>query len=105
MIHWPAIIKLHGDHELIYVPSQFEWDNDPVIRATIFELSDRLYDSHGREFMVHQPFIGELEPTGQTLSLDEAIQLIRFHASQDGACCVSKFAADSHKEAFSIISQ
>jgi hypothetical protein len=105
MIHWPAIIKLHGDHELIFVPSQYDWDSDPIIRATKFQTADRLYDAQGREFLIHQPFIGELEPTGRTISLDNTIQLIRLHASQYGACCVSKFAAGSHEEAFGIITK
>jgi len=103
MIHWPAIIKLHGDHELIYVPSQREWDNDPAIRDTQFQLADRLYDGLGREYLIHQPFIGELEPSGKAISLDQAIQLVRIHASQDGACCVSKFNANSFEDAFNII--
>lgn len=103
MIHWPAIIKLHGDHELIFVLSQQEWDNDPEIRATKFQSADRLYDAQGREFMIHQPYLGELEASGLTISIDEAIQLIRLHASQDGACCVSKFGANLFEEAFNII--
>ncbi len=103
MIQWPAIIKLVGDHELIYLESQHQWDNNPEIRATHFQQADRLYDAEGREYLIHQPFIGELEASGKVISLEKAIQLIRLHASQDGACCVSKFGAKSFKEAFDMI--
>jgi hypothetical protein len=85
------------------VPSQREWDKDPAIRDTQFQSADRLYDAQGREYLIHQPFIGELEASGLTISIDEAIQLIRQHASQDGACCISKLGANSFKEAFNII--
>lgn len=103
MVSWPAIIKLVGDHELIYVENQHVWDNAPDLRSTKFQSEDRLYDSDGREFLIHHPYAGELEASGKTISIDQAIQLIRLHAAQDGACCVSKFGANSFAEAFDMI--
>ena len=70
-----------------------------MLLGQIFELEPRCTHRDTERF----GFIGELEASGKVISLEKAIQLIRLHASQDGACCVSKFGANSFKEAFDII--
>lgn len=97
---WPAVIKYDRDAELAFVADQSEWENDVELHRFAHRDGDLLIDSEGKLFSlsVHADRMTlELKP--ERVSLDDMIALIRAHAVQDGACCVSKFSAGSIAEA------
>ena len=100
MIHWPAIIQYAGQAELAYVPDLAAWQKEThgqgVLRA-----GDRLADSLGA---VYEADGGGLpQPTGQTLTLDVVLELVRAHAATQGLCCTAKLAAPSIADAIRLI--
>lgn len=103
LIQWPAIIKLHADDELIFVPDAVQFVSDVVLHLTHVQAQDRLIDSSGAVYHISNRPALELAPTGVMLSLDEVEELLRLHLSNNGTCCVSKFYAPSISEAlFSV---
>lgn len=103
MIHWPAVIKLSGEDELIFLPDLESLHTNAHLKDIRFKHDDHLYDSHGREFLVDQSNLDDPAPTGRYLSLEESIQLVRLHAAQDGACCIAKLNAHSIADAFALL--
>lgn len=101
-IQWPAIIKLGGEDELIYLPDEVSLLNHAHLQNLRFQRDDYLYDSTGREFVVDEK-LKDPRPSGRYLSLEEIIQLLRRHAAQDGACCVAKLNARSIADAIALL--
>ena len=99
LIQWPAIIKLHADDELIFVPDAVNFAGDVAHQVTHVQAQDRLIDSSGAVFSIKNSQTPELVRTGSMLSLDEVEELLRLHLSSNGTCCVSKFYAPSIREA------
>lgn len=102
-IQWPAIIKLAGEDELIYLPDEASLLNHPHLQNLRFQRGDYLYDSTGREFVVDELKPKDPRPSGRHLSLEEIIQLLRLHAAQDGSCCVAKLNARSIADAIALL--
>ena len=98
-IQWPAIIKLHADDELIFVPDAVQFVSDVSLQLTHVQAQDMLIDSNGAVYSIKNSQIPELVRTGSMLSLDEVEELLRLHLSSNGTCCVSKFYAPSIREA------
>ncbi len=99
LIQWPAIIKLHADDELIFVPGAVQFAGDVAHQLTHLQAQDRLIDSSGAVYHISNRSALELIPVGVILSLDEVEDLLRLHLSSNGTCCVSKFYAPSIHEA------
>jgi len=99
LIQWPAIIKLHADDELIFVPDAVQFVSDVSLQLTHVQAQDMLIDSSGAVYHISNRPALELTPTGVMLSLDEVEDLLRSHLSNNGTCCVSKFYAPSIREA------
>ncbi len=98
-VQWPAIIKMHADDELIFVPDAVQFAGDVALQLTHVQAKDRLIDSSGAVYHISNRPALELAPTGVMLSLDEVEALLRSHLSNNGSCCVSKFHANSIREA------
>ncbi|QUM77134.1 hypothetical protein HWV00_13325 [Moritella sp. 24] len=50
MVKWPAVIKYQGEDELIYIESLAEWQSDPDLCESSYEVEDRLIDASGALF-------------------------------------------------------
>ncbi len=98
-VHWPAIIKLHADDELIYIVDAEQFANDDALRHMHVNDLDMLIDSNGAIYQIHSGQTLQFMPAGATLNLDKVEQLLRLHLSNHGTCCVSKFHANSIREA------
>lgn len=105
-IAWPAIIKYAGQTELAYVKDQTEWDADAHLHGFRYEKADVLIDSNGEIYALPSALTGSVSPTatGKHALLAEVIEMVRAHAAQIGACCVSKFYASSIYEAVYAVS-
>ncbi|HSH73942.1 MAG TPA: DUF4144 family protein [Methylophilaceae bacterium] len=107
MIHWPAIIHFSGDAELVFILNQSQWLEDQDLHSQHYHTADRLIDSDGNLYALTSRIDGKIVPVadGAQIALIALIDLIRAHASQDGQCCVSKFSADSIREAIAMMEQ
>jgi len=103
LIQWPAIIRLHADDELIFVPDAVQLASDVAPQLTHMQAKDMLIDSSGAVYHISNRPALELTPTGTILSLDEVEDLLRLHLSNNGTCCVSKcFAPTIHDALLSV---
>lgn len=102
-VQWPAILKLHGADELIHIQDHEAWISDLHLQATHLTGDDYLIDTSGQRFDLPKARDGKFSASGDRLSLQQVIQLVRMHAAQDGACCVSKLHANSIEEAIGMI--
>jgi hypothetical protein len=105
-IAWPAIIKYAGQAELAYVKDQAAWDADALLYGFRNEKADVLIDSNGEIYTLSNVMNGSVrpEPACEVVLLEEVIEMVRAHAAQMGACCVSKFYASSIYEAVCAVS-
>jgi hypothetical protein len=104
-VHWPAIIKIAGDAELIYLAGESAWHDDPDLHAFEYDENDRLIDASGHLFALNHRRQGRVQPrpVGSSMALYEVLGLIKAHAAQKGSCCVSKLYAPTIAEAFGIV--
>jgi hypothetical protein len=99
LIQWPAIIKLHADDELIFVPDAVQFARDAALELTHMQAEDMLIDSSGAVYHISNIPVLELTPAETMLSLDDVEVLLRSHLINNGNCCVSKFYAPSIRAA------
>lgn len=99
-VAWPAVIKLYGDHELLWLPDPSAFEDLFSLSHARFQPNDILIDRHGQVFSCVST-TASLNATGHVLPLAQVIKLVRLHLEQQGHCCVSKFHAASIAEAFS----
>lgn len=92
MITWPALLKLTGDDELLFVESQHAWESDADLHSAAYQPEDILIDSSGAIFDLYprKASSSELVASPKGISLESAIELIKLHQSQLGACCAAK---------------
>ena len=102
---WPAFIKLLGDDELIFLANESSFLEKASLYSKHLQPQDFLADSTGHiyHFLKDEHHKTHLKKTEQTLSLEAILQLVRLHAAQDGACCVSKLSANTIDEAISLL--
>lgn len=102
-IVWPAIIKLNGDDELIYIATADQLYDDQTLQHMQFHAEDQLIDSTGNVYRIIKHHKLELKPTSEQLSLDQIELLLQRHLSNHGTCCVAKFHSNSIDEAISSV--
>lgn len=102
-VHWPAIIKLDGDDELIYVADAGQLIDDSELQQTYFREQDKLVDSSGSAYRISKDSTLTLTPTNEWMRLAEIEELLQLHLSNHGTCCVTKFHANSIREALMSI--
>ena len=85
-VDWPALIKSHGEDELIVVSSQEEWDVDVDLSMARYEEADYLVDSQGAvyalpysEHALAMTQVTAIEPTDRCLSEVDVKQLVLGH--------------------------
>ncbi len=102
-IVWPAIIKLNGDDELIYIANADQFSQDKTLKHTQFHSKDRMIDSLGSVYSVIKNSKLSLTRTSDRLSLEQIEVLLQRHLSNHGTCCVAKFHANSIEDAINIV--
>jgi len=102
---WPALIRVEGDPELVYVRDRSAWQGESGPLTHSLGDNDRLIDSTGRLFRLEPGPGGEtgLQALDQELSLPEILGLVKAHAAQAGSCCVAKLWAPTIRDAFQIV--
>ena len=105
MIKWPAVIKYNGDDELVYVSSEDEWIRDAASHLYNHSDGDCLIDSSGDIFSLAraQDIIHDPPATGDRISLESFIRLVRIHASNSHRCCIEKINFRNIAEGISLI--
>lgn len=104
-IVWPAVIMHAGHAELTYVHDAAQWQTERQLHGHFYATEDRLIDALGRRYRLSRRHRDRATPQndGTHLSLPEVITLIRAHAAQMNHCCVTKFSAQSIREAISLL--
>ena len=104
VVNWPGVIKISGDAELIYVADQAEWEQSPDLHSADYSEADYLVDSAGDVYCLTIKTGNRVKPeaSGESRTLMEMLGLVKAHAAQSGACCVSKLYAPSIREAIEI---
>jgi hypothetical protein len=94
MVEWPAVIKYEGDDELTYVDSEAEWVRDSAMYLYNHSGNNVLIDSNGDIFSLNINDNGGISPnnTGDTISHEDFIRLVRIHASTANRCCIEKIS-------------
>lgn len=100
---WPAIIKLNGEDELIYIATADQLYDDQMLQHMQFHAEDHLIDSAGNVYSIIKHHKLVVEATSDRLSLEQIKALLQRHLSNHGTCCVAKFHANSIDEAISSV--
>ena len=118
LIHWPALVRVESDAELLVVESATQL-TDPTWREDTGYFSHsgsvtqqgqpmllaELVDSDGRVFTLRETEAGSMEyhATDRYYELDEVIQFVQLHAAVQGYCCVAKFGAKSIQQTITLV--
>ena len=102
---FPAVLVLHGDDELIYLPDAAAW-HDEAGHTRLFPGQDRLIDVQGRSFAPIPPAEGAADPADEgAVTLAEFEQLLRRHLFAQAQTCVSKAGIGSFAEGIAVVGQ
>lgn len=92
MIKWPALLKLDGDDELLYLASEQQCIEECA--EMILGEGDHLIDCCGQSFAIVSCARSaqdiELMPTGQSYDAQQVCQLIQAHEFAAAQVCVTK---------------
>jgi len=134
MVKWPAVIKYQGEDELIYIESLAEWQSDPDLCESSYEVEDRLIDASGALFsfssqrLIAKSAIAKLSITQKSITkapitktsemqpeafvdLDESIgviefvELVRKHAVIENYCCSAKLNAKTYQQVIAMVKE
>lgn len=109
MIQWPAVIKYHGADELIYIKSLAEWQHDPDLSQTKYEIEDRLIDTSGAIFSfspAESPSDNNvLVSLNSRILVSEFVEMVRKHAVLENYCCSAKLNAKSHQQVIAMVKE
>ncbi|MCB4810958.1 DUF4144 domain-containing protein [Methylovorus menthalis] len=96
-IHWPAILQFDGQPELAYIGSLAEWQAASDLQLHIYHARDRLIDADGAIYTLTPRAQHRVspQPSSQSLSLDEVLELVRAHLAREGHACIAKLYAPS----------
>ena len=102
MVHWPCILKLEGDSELIFLASEQALSSE--LDGLIFSSSDCLIDGLGQTYQVKSCRLGyTLESRDRMLSLERVTELIQEHQFAQAEVCLTKIQFISIAEAINSI--
>ena len=107
MISWPAILKYHGEDELVFIASQAQWNKDPDLFYYAYQDNDLLFDAKGVVYKLDQIEDQYVTPTStkRTASLSEIEDMLKAHMSALGHCCIAKMAITSIHEAIVMVGE
>lgn len=105
MIDWPAVIQYEGDDELTYIASGKDWMRDAPSYLYNHSGNNYLIDSNGCIFNIDEAHSDAISPhySGNNISLEDFIKLVRIHASTANRCCIEKISFRTIAEGISLI--
>lgn len=102
MIHWPCILKLAGDDELIFIKNHDAFIAD--CGDMILQNEDRLIDSQGITFSIENTTSSlTLRPTDVKIDAAQASTLIQEHEFANAQVCIIKMHFTSVAQAIKAI--
>ncbi len=102
MIHWPCILKLAGDDELIFIKNHDAFIAD--CSDMILQNEDRLIDSQGITFSIENTTSSlTLRPTDVKIDAVQASTLIQEHEFANAQVCIIKMHFTSVAQAIKAI--
>ena len=104
-VSWPAIIKIEGDAELIFIRDLNQWEQDDEHHHFVYRDNDRLIDATGELYTLRPRENGGAvpQPANRTMTPEEIAGLVRAHAAQVNTCCIEKITAPSIKELIELV--
>ncbi|MEC7941996.1 MAG: DUF4144 domain-containing protein [Pseudomonadota bacterium] len=98
MIHWPSLVKLDGDDELIYVASESDFQAE--CSDMILCEDDCLIDSEGNSYSLKSNSNKlSLTKRPEQYSIESVTKLIRNHEFQKAEVCLMKIHFPTIEEA------
>lgn len=97
MIHWPLLLKLANDKQLMLLDSQQAWLDE---RDHLLGQSLQLIDSQGVSYRSQN---GDLLPSGEQFPLSEIVRWVSDYACLNGHFCSAKIGADSLTQLFDMV--
>lgn len=102
-VSWPAIIKMEGVDDLLYIESQQVWDSEASISQQ-YHRDDLLIDSEGHCFQLQiRASDIDIVAMQQSLDLAQLDQWVRQHLVAMQQCCVYKVELDSFEQGFHMV--
>ena len=104
-VNWPAIVKIDGDAELIFIRSRDEWERDCEHHRFEYRNNDMLIDASGKLYSLtnRDNDCAVPEPANRTMTCEEVTSLVRAHAAQANSCCIEKIAAPSIRDIIELV--
>ena len=103
---WPAVIRLAGSDELVFVRDRTVWAADPDLSRHPFRPDDRLIDSRGRCFTLDFDRTTRsvvVHDSGSVLDLASFAALVQGHVFAHAQTCVAKVALTSYREGMRVV--
>ena len=103
---WPIVIKINEDHELVYVSSEADWQQDENLSGYPYADEDLVIDSTGRLYSPSynsQVKIVSLKDLGERILIDDFNRLLRKHLCTTNECCISKIMVANFEQGFDLI--
>jgi hypothetical protein len=100
-VKWPALLSFKGDPELEFIQDEEAWRLSLTDFAGHFVEGDQLVDSDGNAYPLSMA--GEIQPTINSCSLEQIIQLIQAHAFAENNVCVAKISAPDIHSAVALL--
>jgi hypothetical protein len=97
-VHWPAVVKLKSDDELIFILDALQFDHYVTLNLLHTQPEDLLIDATGVEYRFDVKLTQQIIRTERLWSLHEVLEMLRRHLSSNGSCCVTKFYSNSIRE-------
>ncbi|EOD80025.1 hypothetical protein D515_01160 [Grimontia indica] len=99
---WPAILKLDGDDELLFIASQSQFEDEAT--DMIFSDEDILIDSEGASFLLSMESRQiSLAPHTKQFDAIEVSALIQTHEFCKAEVCLTKIYFPTVKEAIAAL--
>ncbi|QYJ93145.1 DUF4144 domain-containing protein [Shewanella spartinae] len=95
--HWPLLLKVASDKQLMLLESQEEWLAE---RDHLAPESLTLIDSQGICFQCQD---GDLRPSSQQIVLSQIVLWVSDYACQNGHFCSAKIDADNLAQLFEMV--
>ena len=123
-IHWPAVVKLVQNDELLYLPQKRDWLELACLYQRQFSDDDYLIDNMGHKYHIVGPSSPKnaqspvnaldadespvvlfpwLQAQHSDISITEFVQLVRFHAQATGQCCSAKLAFSTIDQGIAMV--
>ena len=96
--NWPAVVRLAGVDELVYLADAAQWRLECVSLGD--SAGDVLIDSNGSRFDIRHC---ELSASGGSLPLAEFDAMVRAHLVAMQQCCVYKLELQSIRQGMQLV--